>query len=281
MTPAEKLVVALEQLELGAPFAEPLAAADSAIHAARAAAAAELFPPDLGPMTMDAVATYTWLSERIPFATYAEGLAQLHERALTSNPSLAAICRSHEALDDVAAAAARGAVPTNHLEPHAAAGARAVAAARSRYMTLIASQIAAITGHELGRPAKALLACDELEHRLAAERARREEHARAELVRVEAERKAAARAVRDKSAERVREAERKAADAAQIAGLTAHEYRRARAEWFIERLRATGLRELRVGGNLYIVSDVIANAREFSVQQLERHEAALAPHEVE
>ncbi|HMG57371.1 MAG TPA: hypothetical protein VK601_27920 [Kofleriaceae bacterium] len=276
----QELVTALEALALGEPWAEPLRAAGTAIAEDRAAAEATMFPSELTPTTADAIAAYTWHTARLAAPAYGERLADLHRRAMATHPALAELMRSVDALDDVGAAAASLA-NADRGETHAAAGARAAAAARRRYQRDVADQLAEAPGHELAASARALLAVENLEARVAAESARREEHAAAELARELESRRAADRAVIDRSAQRVREAETRAADARAAAAMTAAEYRKLRAEAFIQRLKLSDLKHVRVGGDgaLYAIADLVETAGEMSIEQLARFEAALAARE--
>jgi hypothetical protein len=275
-TSAPERVAELEQLPAGEAWSALLGEAESAIAADRAAAESTLFPVEIAPTTADAVALYAHHIERIPVVGYGSHLAALHARSVTSYPELAALCRSADALADVGAAAAAHAVP-DRLEHHAAAGARAAAEAHRRYQRAIAETLAAAPGHPLGDAARAYLAVQDLIARVAAARARHEQHARAELARVEVERQAAARAIADKTVERVRAAEAAAAEARAAAATTEQELRAARAAALTARLRASGLRSLRVGGNdaSFGVDDLIATADRMSAAQIAMYSAAL------
>lgn len=181
-TSAAERVSELERLPLGDPSAAALMTeATAALAAERLPAELRCFPPDLVPVSADAIAAYTMHTQRIGATAsgYGERLAGLHRRAVASHKELAALCRSCEALDDVAAAAG------------VMADARASAAATARYRMAIVQQLADVPGHELGDVARQLLAIAALATRLDASRARHEEHARLELERQAAERRAA------------------------------------------------------------------------------------------
>jgi hypothetical protein len=275
----ETLIAALENLTLGEPWAGLLATAESALAAARAEAEAEVFPTTLAPTTADAIAEYTWRTSRLPAAGYGTSLAQIHRRAVVDHPELARLLRSQDALDDVGAAAAQLAYP-GPGETHAVAGARAAAIACAEYKLAIGRHVAE-TETGAAPAARALVAvADDLAIRLAAAKARHQEHARAEIERADLEARAVARAVVDRTVQRVREAEARAADAHEKAAVSAQEYQRIKADALIERLRLSGLGQLNVGSReIYYVADLISTARDMTVELLARYEAALAAHE--
>lgn len=275
----ENLVAALEAVALGEPWAEQLAAATAAVAAERVAATGELFPAELAPTPGDAVTMYGHIIGRLPIAAYGDHLAAQHGRAVRQWPALAALMRSPNALEDVAAAAAGWATPAAHNESIQTAATRAAAEARARYIRTVAHQVADCPGHELAAAARAILASEDLDRHLAAVKARHEEHAKANLTRIEAERRAAAALAVDETVERIRAAEAVAADAHQRAAQSANEYRRARADAFVARLKAAqaaGLKDLRVGGDLYGIDNLIDAAHGQSVERITRYEAALA-----
>jgi hypothetical protein len=192
-TSAAERVSEIERLPLGdAAATAQMTEAAAAIAAERLPAELQIFPPDLTPVTADSIAAWTMHTQRIGGTAhgYGERLADLHRRAVTSHPQLAAMCRSVEGLDDVAAAAGSLAFPGDR-ETHAQAAARATAAATARYRLAIAQHIADVPGHELGDAARRLLALATLAVRLDAARQRHEEHAKLEAERAAAERAAA------------------------------------------------------------------------------------------
>jgi hypothetical protein len=278
MTNAETLVAALEALPHGEPWAEPVAAARIAIDTERAAAVALLFPIEIEPTTSTAIAEYTWHIGRLGPVGYGEALAALHDRSVVAHPELARLLRSLEANQDNEAAAAMRAAPNSSLETQHAAGLRAAAEARARYQTAIAKNIAAVEGHDLADAARALLACEATELRLAACRARHEAHAAATMARLSEERRQAAREAHGATVARVRSAEAALADAQQRLTLTAAEYRAAKADALVERLKLSGLRDLRVGRDnpeVYVVAELCASARGMSIAQIDRFTAAI------
>lgn len=272
-TSAAERVAEIERLPLGDPSAPALMTeAAQAIAAERIAAELRCFPPDLTPVSADAIAAYTMLTERIGSTAvrYGERLADLHRRAVTSHPELAALCRSPEAIDDVAAAAGSLAVPEHHRETHATAAARAGAAATARYRLDIASHLAAAPGDALGDAARVLLDCPTLAGRLDAARARHEEHVRLDRERLAAEQQAAAQA-----AERQAEADRQAA-ARRAAEQAIVDPGATRADELVARLKASGLRDLQLGPHALPVADLLAAARGLSPEALAAVETALA-----
>lgn len=281
----DSLVDALENLPLGEPWADALAAAESAIARVTVTAREKLFPLEIAPATADALAEYAWRTNRLAAADYGDRLAEIHGRAVVGHPELACLLRSQEALEDIGRAAAQLAAPVDRLETHVAAGARAATKARMRYELAIAQQLAAADDHKLSRAARELLANEDLANRLAVAKARHEDNAQLELARAASERQAAARVVVDRTVERVRDAEARAADARARAEQSALEYRRIRADALIELLRLSGLKELRmqtfgVGERaaLYGVEDIINTAHGLSLASIARFEAALAAH---
>lgn len=277
MKKAESLVAALEATPLGEPWRAALDAATSAVASLRAGAVTTVFPTEIQPMSADTVALYAEFIRRPAPMRFGEEASGFHARAVSSHPELARAFRSREAIADVETAASQVAVPASHLEAHGVAVARTAAEARKRYEVAICVAIANVNRHELGDAARAVLEAEALIVRIDVARQRHEEHARAELARVEAERKAIARAVVDKTVALVRAAELAAHDAARVAVLSATEYRRLRAEALVERLRASGLKDLRVGSDkLFGVDDLIATAPAMSLERLAMYEAALA-----
>jgi hypothetical protein len=263
-TKTEEPVSHVEQLQLGAPCAEPLRVAEAAIAADRATAEAELFPRDIRPVTADTLAQYQWLTGRLGASGYVERMADLHSRAMASHPELAQLLRSPDVLDDIGAAAA--------------ALARDADRDRARYQLAIARQVAGVPGHELVAAAITLLAAEVLANRLAAARARHEEHERVSAERAEAERREAERAAEA-------EAEREAVEretSAKLAGLCSGEQDRLIAVAKLRhRLSKTPAPSIRVAGHLYRTSDLVFAVSAFTVQRCAEYQAAIDTAEAE
>lgn len=271
---AEASVIELENLAPGSAWSELLASSKSLIAAESASADPAVFPLGAPPVTSDLLGQYTYCTGRFGAANYDLQCAELHDRALIDNPGLAAMLRSQECLADNGDAAARFATPTSPLDTHEAAHRRAAAVAVARYKLAIARQLAAIDG-PLGDAARTLVKCDELERRLAAAVAKLEAQATLEVARIQAEHAAAPSA-----AERERKAT-EAATAAAIAaartGLEAENILRAnRSAALVAKLRASGLKELRVNERLYGVEDLIRTAPGMTVGMLAIYESWLA-----
>jgi hypothetical protein len=281
------LVAEFEALALGEPWADQLAAATGACASQRYAAERKLFPFELTPVPADAIAAYAWHIDRLNQRRYGDELAMVHQRALNGHPALAQLCRTHDAVTDVSNAAGTYATAAHSRETHATAALRVAEEGRRRYQRLIAKQLADLVGHELRDAAQSYLEAEAHEERLDAAKARHEAHARTELEQVEIERKTVARAESALAVGKVRDAEAAAADARAKATLAEREYRKLRAEAFAQRLRASGLKQLRVGrgdgAELYGVDDLLvgATANGYTLETLAKYEAALAKHEAE
>lgn len=280
MKTAESAAV-VETLAPGEPWRDLLDESTSLIAAEHAAADAVVFPREERPVTADTLNQYVAHTGRWPATGYDGHALELHGRCVRTHPELAACLRSVDCLEDIAMAASRQAAPADHLETHAAAGARAAAVAVARYKIDVARQVAGVDCHELRDAARVLLACEALRERLAVAKARHEAHAAAELARIETERRAVARAVVDRTVERVRAAADVAEDARRKALQSTEEYRQIKAAALVERLRLSGLRELRVGADraLFAVDDLVQTAAGCSLEQLDLYSAALAQHE--
>lgn len=280
----EFLIARLGNLPLGEAWSEAHRAAEVALAADRASAEAKQHPREIVPVTLATQNQFVQLTGSWPAIGYGDLALEAHGRCVRTHEELAAALRSG-CLDDIAHAAARQVGPADELETHGAAAARAGDFAVKRFKLGCAAQIAATDGHPLADAARALLACEDLEHRLEAARQRHEQHAALELERVQAEQRAVARAIVDKTVERVRAAQAAATDLRAKAALAEREYHQLRAAALVERLRASGLLELRVGGlgerarALYAVDDLVRTAPEMSLAQIGVLEAVLAAHE--
>ncbi len=264
---AETLVTALEALELGAPFAEPVAAAQAAIAELKAAAVAVLFPAAIAPIPADTYAALAFHLARMPSGPmFGTACAELHGRCVHSWPALADLLRA-VALPDIAGRAA--ATAQIFQRPEAEVAAEAVSA----FQTAVARQLAGVVDHPLSAVAGALLAAEAFRMRLEAAEARHREHARVELQRAQEQRQAAEQA---REAE-VGRAARLGIDTFEAAGEVAREQARlAAAAELARQLEASGLTELRMAGALYGVSELRQLAANMSVEQLRRFGAALA-----
>lgn len=170
-----ELVGELEALERDAPtWVDAFAAAEKAIFSDRCAAERALFPIEIVPVTGDAIQLYGWYIARFSATSFATELATLHLRSVSTHPELAALCRSHDALCDVAAAAGNHEAP-GRAESYAAAALRAGERARRAYQLAIARQLAGIVGHELAAAARLLIEAEQLAERLGAAK-RRAQH---------------------------------------------------------------------------------------------------------
>lgn len=266
---AEQLVSKLEELPLGEQWADAAAEARDAIDELRQKAAAQLFPPAIRPTSGDVYAALQWHSRRFPAGPgFGDQMAALHARCLDSHPDLAALIRSPDVRADVGQAAAAWA-PRLARQP-----AEMAAEAGAAFELALARQLAA-RDHELAGPARDLVAAAELDERLEAETERRKAHAAEELGRREREREEA-EAVREaerrrrieQAKEEIRQAQRQELQAKRRA-------RQLRAEALAERLEASGLRDLRMGGGPYDVATLVHDAPRMSERQLDEIEAAL------
>ncbi len=274
---AKTFVTNFENLELGAPWSAMLESAVLQLATERAAADAIVFSTEIQPLTADVIVTYETLTRRTEAMGYDRAMAGYHARAVVSHPLLASCFRTSECLADIRGAAMIGVGPSDERETHFAAGARAASASVERYRIAIAAQLAAVDGHELQGAARSLLGAVTLALRLDAARQCHEQYAAAELERVNAERRAAARGVIAQTVARVREAQAAATDAAAKAAQTAAQYRLARADALSERLKLSGLTDLRTGehGGIYGVDDLAATVRGMSIESLAKFELAL------
>lgn len=185
----EAAVVAVEQLEAGAVYAEPAARAGKLLDELRAQARAILFPAAVVPIGADVIADIVAYSSRDVGAAYGVGLAQLHGAALVDYPKLAAALRTPAYLANVRRAGANAAVVQDPHVRRIDAERRAGEEAVDAYQTTIAAQLAA-AGQMLPHSA-ALAAVPALKARLDAAVSRLEEHARADAERIEREQREA------------------------------------------------------------------------------------------
>ena len=185
---AEAAVSAVEALELGAPFADPVAQATQAIDALEADARLALFPP-IVPATADTIALFHFLEEGLTRPRYGEQLAELHRCGLAANPALAAFLRSEPVCVRVAGMAAGAGVAAD-----AASLADAERQAIDRYQRAIARHL---IGHGESDQAARIVADagPALAARLEAAHARHRAHLEAELERVRQEEAAATAAI--------------------------------------------------------------------------------------
>jgi hypothetical protein len=274
-TTTEALILTLEGFALGEPWTAEHAAAVAAVAADRARALAVMFPSDLQPTPSDAISAYAWYVGRLGPLGYGDSMADLHRRSLRSHPALAGLLRSPEALADVGEAAASRAPSGEH--------ATSADAARRRYQLAVARQLAESPGHELAAGARAFLATEVLVARVAAAQAKHEEHERAEVARLEAERQA----------EQV--AADTAADAAALeielaatlrsyglpetlrVGVFVDEHRKRLAALVTvrRRLRSTRATSVRVGTSVYAPMDLSFAIGDAGVAELDAYRAAL------
>lgn len=267
---AEKLVATLEALAPGAPWADALRAAEQAVTAQRGAAVTAIWPPEI-----DAAADFGALDAleqawpRGP--AWGMAAADTHDRSIRTRPALAAAIRG--AREQVGAHAATHA--GRYARPEAEVAAEAIA----RFEGAIATQLVA-TGHALAGAAERLLEANALAARLAAVRARHEEHARAALAALEAER-LAAEAAREAEARRVAEAAAQAERQAEQELAVARERSRVLAcEDLARRLSAArrkGLTALEIDGRMWDLDRAIqvATSAGFSAETVARYGAAL------
>lgn len=236
MNTASDLVTALEALELGAAFAEPVASAGKAIAAQRASAIDELFPVAISPTPSDAFAAFEFHTRRtINSTSLDQVVVGLHARSLRSWPALASLCRARDVLRDVGAAAARGLVAQGRRSM--AEVQREVAEPRvASFMGAIAEQLIA-ADHELSGAARRLLEAEALAERMAAAKARQEEHAAAELARLEEERQAIERARQAELDQVAVEAQAEAERLKHAATAAAHKARGERAKMLARKIR--------------------------------------------
>ncbi len=281
MTESEQLAAKLASATVEDAWSPVFAAAKDANAADRAAAKPRVWPTTIEGMTsatrQAALTVWLWMIGRIT-GPYSPGLAQVHARVLASDPDVALLCRTIEALADVHESGARTGQPTSDRETWAAATARAGAAAVAAYQREIERQLAAIDG-ELGGAARVLVRCDELDARLDAERQRLEQAAAAEVARIEQEQRESARTVAAEAKRRLAEAQAAAIATARTAAEAQQTMRRLRAEALVARLAASGLKSLRVGsvdaGRLYGVPDLIKTAPSMSLEQIDAFTRAL------
>jgi hypothetical protein len=294
-TSASERVYEIERLALGDPSAGPLITeATDAIAAERDAARAIIFKPDIVPASQDVLSLFAWHTARLTTPAYAEKLADLHRRAMTSCPALCTLIRSPEAIADVEHAAETLAVPANPQESYTEAGARAAAAARAKFERAIAEQFAA-AGGDLAAPAREYLAALALETRLIAARQRYEEHARTEPERqaaalaaaalaaeqqIEADRQAAARQAAERAA--AAEIERQAVEAdtasklAQLDAAVAAERQRVLAVATLRhRLRLTTATKIRVGRETHRPAELAAGLDGLTIEACAAHQRAI------
>ncbi|MDQ3299966.1 MAG: hypothetical protein M3619_25585 [Myxococcota bacterium] len=267
--------LSLEAVALGDPFAAAHAVDTAAIATRRSIAEAKLFPADLVPINADTIALYGHHLGRFPLVGFGDAAALVHGRAVVTHPDLAACFRSAYFLEEIDGATAQFAP---RLALDAAGTTRAIAEARARYQRSIAAQIVAVREHDLAASAREWLACEVLETRLAAAKARHEEHAGAELARAEADRRAAARVVAERTAERVRAAALQAEQARAQLAHAEREHSALRGEALAARVRASGLDALRVGSRWFDAAEIAghASSNQFSDAQLAVYEDAIA-----
>lgn len=269
----EALVLALEALD-GQPWAEPADVARAAIEAAREPAREAIFPANVIRLDAAAYAAYAFHRDHLPGTVYDFGpsLAALHMRALDTFPDLAKLLRSPEVIGDVRAAAMSRA--TVLARDPAELGAEAV----QRYEMDIARQIEAAAGHDLAVDAATLVACADFARRLAVAVDRHKMLAAAALARAAEQRAAAERERAKETARRVSEAAAEAARLESEATAARVRARHLRADHIADRLRQSGLTELRLGRDMFSAAGIIENARGMSEEQLERIEVVLSEH---
>jgi hypothetical protein len=271
MGSAETLVAAVEQLELGQAFADPVRAAEGAIAELRAGAEAELFPTGIVPLPSEAYAALTFYAARMPPGlAYGTALADLHGRCVRTWPSLADLIRA-VALPDVGAAGAQAAMALQRPEVELARE------AVDRFHLTIARQLAGADGHPLQAAGRALEGAEGFRQRLAVVLDKFRADAAAEIERAAEERRAAERAREDEGARGMADAAEAARQAEETAAIARERARRLRCAALAQRLRRFKPAMLTVGGLVYATADVMGNAATngFSDETLGRFEAAL------
>lgn len=208
---ASEVVAAVEQLELGQPFADLVRAAKKAIDELRDAAVAEIFPEHIAPIAADAYAGLAHYTGRFSRVTYAADMVRLHARCLSTHPDLARLIRTPEVRGDVGLAAEARSAPAPGERP-VAAGIRVANEAMGAFDLEIARQLVA-AGHDHSEAARDVVVAADLADRLIAAEARHKEAAGAALAKLEAERQAAEQA---REAELARASAAAEAEAAQL-----------------------------------------------------------------
>jgi hypothetical protein len=148
---------------------EQIEVAAQAIAEGYAAAFAAIFPVEIFPSDAHSITQYQALIARHRTSTYDVDMAQMHARAVSKAPAVAALARSFEAMQDIEDAARHTAPNVAELRDEAAA------AARRRYAVAVTRAILTVEGHELAGAAAQLLALDDLAPRVTAVRERRAE----------------------------------------------------------------------------------------------------------
>jgi hypothetical protein len=262
---AASLVLALEAE--GTPSPEQLAAARAAQSAELAAITAAMFEPAAArPRSADDITTFQWLTGRFSNSTYDVQLAAAHRTALGDSPGVAALCVTAEALEDVASAAQAAAGP-------AARAAQAAETALRRFQTAICEQLT--EGSDAPSAARAYLAAVQLEERIAAVEARAIAQAAAAAQAAEEERKAARRAELDRAVAALAVAAETARQARADADAADRAHHETKLAVFIERLKLSGLADLRTAHEVFDVSKLIEVAPQIGAYDLERFSAAL------
>jgi hypothetical protein len=185
-TAAQTAVSAFETVPEGQAYANEDASATEAVDVVKAGARMTLCPASVL-MTADVVTAFMFHEELFERSRYAERCANLHQQCLAAMPALAAFLRSGPVLARVAAAAVASAP---------ASGTQADVAARAveQYQRTIARQL---IGRPEFEPAASVLSVvvPELEARVEACRTRHEAHVKAELDRMEREKRDAAEVI--------------------------------------------------------------------------------------
>ncbi len=171
---------AFEASPLGEPWAAFDAEAARAVADVKARAREALFPSEIRPVDPEVFAAFEFLEEDADLSSYVSHLADVHARAVSTYPELAAFVRSPAVLARVRRVAAS--LAQRQMRTSEDVGRELVEALSKA----VAGQLA---GTEEFEPAATVLATDvpAMEARLDAARARHEQYARAEIERIEAE----------------------------------------------------------------------------------------------
>jgi hypothetical protein len=186
----ERAVAAFEALALGDAFADAHEAAEVALLELRNPAIAALFARFV-PASADMIALFEFLEVGWARAAYVDRLADLHADCCAAEPKLAAFLRSGAIMDRVASMGAEQSVAI------AKPAAQVADEFTDRYVKLIAFQLSTGADADLYQPHASILS----EHapafavRIAACRARHDEHLAAERAQMEREQAEAAEAI--------------------------------------------------------------------------------------
>jgi hypothetical protein len=228
-------------------------------------AAEQLFPSANAPTNADTLASYVFHTGRFGSLGYDGRMADLHARSLESDPDLARMLRSREAIEDCGIAAEHRAHPSHPLESTADASRRANGEAQKRYRRAIAEQLAALVGHELRAAAKVYLAGCAAAEREQAERQAAIAREKSAADEAAAEKLAAERAERARLAAVSSEAKTRALEFEHARDRERMSARLAIAEAVAARILHHGLTEIRLNDGLYDVSNLATSGGEFGI----------------